>query len=161
MLERQVIAKQTGIVCRTILLLSYLLFRRLIGQLCIGPNLTMRMGVAGTHHGPAIFENRGAMMGASNPHPHCQIWANAHLPNEPAKEQIAQQEYRSAHNSCLLCDYLALEHELGQRIVCENQYFSALVPFWSVWPFETLLLPSEHRASIDEFTEKERGGLAD
>src|SRR5213596_2260169 len=57
MLERQVIAKQTGIVCRTILLLSYLLFRRLIGQVCIGPDLTMRMGVAGTHHGPAIFEN--------------------------------------------------------------------------------------------------------
>jgi UDPglucose--hexose-1-phosphate uridylyltransferase len=112
-------------------------------------------------HYVQIFENRGAMMGASNPHPHCQIWANAHLPNEPAKELVAQQEYRSAHNSCLLCDYLALEHEMGQRIVCENQYFLALVPFWAVWPFETLLLPQEHRASIDEFTEKERGAWAD
>ena len=111
-------------------------------------------------HYVQIFENRGAMMGASNPHPHCQIWANAHLPNEPAKEQIAQQEYRSAHNSCLLCDYLALEHELGQRIVCENQYFSVLVPFWAVWPFETLLIPRHHRTSISELTHEEAGALA-
>jgi galactose-1-phosphate uridylyltransferase len=70
------------------------------------------------------------MMGASNPHPHRQIWANARLPNEPAKEQLAQEEYRSARDSCLLCDYLVLERELAQRIVCENDYFSSLVPFW-------------------------------
>ncbi|PYV76620.1 MAG: galactose-1-phosphate uridylyltransferase [Acidobacteria bacterium] len=108
-----------------------------------------------------IFENRGAVMGASNPHPHCQIWANARLPNEPAKEQLAQQEYRSAHDSCLLCDYLMLEHELAQRIVCENDFFSGLVPFWAVWPFEILVLARHHRTCINELVREERCGLAD
>jgi UDPglucose--hexose-1-phosphate uridylyltransferase len=108
-----------------------------------------------------IFENRGAMMGASNPHPHCQIWANACLPNEPAKEQLAQQEYRSAHDSCLLCDYLMLERELAQRIVCENDFFSGLVPFWAVWPFEILVLARHHRTCINKLVREERCGLAD
>lgn len=108
-----------------------------------------------------IFENRGAIMGASNPHPHCQIWANASLPNEPAKEQSAQIEYRSAHDSCLLCDYLALERQRSERIIFENQYFSALVPFWAVWPFESLVLPKRHLGTLVELSNEERDALAD
>ncbi len=108
-----------------------------------------------------IFENRGAMMGASNPHPHGQIWANATIPNEPAKEQASQKNYREQHGTCLLCDYVRLESAHGERIVCQNGEFVALVPFWAVWPFETMLLPKRHAASIDELTPAERDGLAD
>ena len=108
-----------------------------------------------------IFENRGAIMGCSNPHPHCQVWANASLPNEPAKEQLALDAYRAAHGSCLLCDYLALERRQGERGVTENSHFSALVPFWAIWPFETMLIAGRHVTGLDELTEEERDGLAD
>ena len=84
-----------------------------------------------------IFENRGAMMGASNPHPHCQVWATASIPQEPAKELQRQRSYLKSHGSCLLCDYVALEARQQVRIVCENEGFVAMVPFWAVWPFET------------------------
>jgi len=83
-----------------------------------------------------IFENRGEMMGASNPHPHCQIWASSSIPTEAAAEQRAQADYRASRGTCLLCDYLALERECGERLVCENQSFTALAPFWAVWPFD-------------------------
>src|SRR5256885_6546715 len=80
-----------------------------------------------------IFENRGAMMGASNPHPHCQIWASTSIPEDPAKELIAQGLYVKSHGSCLLCDYVALEQKQDVRVICENEGFVALVPFWAVW----------------------------
>jgi len=108
-----------------------------------------------------IFENRGAMMGASNPHPHCQIWGSASVPNEPSKEQLAQNEYLSSHHSCLLCDYLELERRHGERVICENQHFCALVPFWAVWPFETVVVPTRHLASMSEIGRKEQQSLAD
>lgn len=108
-----------------------------------------------------IFENRGAMMGASNPHPHGQIWANESLPNEPAKELARQREHFRERGSCLLCDYLALELAEGTRIVCQNETFIALVPFWAIWPFETLVLPRTHRATISALSDAERDGLAD
>lgn len=108
-----------------------------------------------------IFENRGVLMGASNPHPHCQIWANAHLPNEPAKEQARQGAYRDSQGSCLLCDYLAIELERGERLVAQNRYFMALVPFWAIWPFETMLIAKRHAAALDELSGDERDGLAD
>lgn len=108
-----------------------------------------------------VFENRGAMMGASNPHPHCQIWATEHIPDEPQAELIAQLEYIAAHQSCLLCDYLRREIEAGERIVCENQSFIALVPFWAVWPFETLVLSRRHAHSFPNRTPRERADLAD
>jgi UDPglucose--hexose-1-phosphate uridylyltransferase len=108
-----------------------------------------------------IFENRGEMMGASNPHPHCQIWASENVPNELAKEEAAQAAYSAARNSCLLCDYLALERKIGDRIVCENDTFAALTPFWATWPFETLLVSTRHRTGFDELEGAERAGLAD
>lgn len=107
-----------------------------------------------------IFENRGAIMGASNPHPHCQIWANHSVPNEPGKESIAQDEYHKAHRSCLLCDYLALELKSGERLVSENEGFYTLVPFWAVWPFETLLISKRHLTGLDELSAAERDHLA-
>src|SRR5450759_1117459 len=88
-----------------------------------------------------IFENRGAMMGSSNPHPHCQIWANETVPELARHENLAQATYLAEHSTCLLCDYLALELELGERIVCQNDQFVVLVPFWATWPFETIVLP--------------------
>jgi UDPglucose--hexose-1-phosphate uridylyltransferase len=108
-----------------------------------------------------IFENRGAMMGSSNPHPHGQIWATEHIPDEPAAELANQRAYRAQHNSCLLCDTLEVEFAQGQRIVCENQEFVALVPFWAVWPFETLVLSRTHAGSMESFTSAQQHGLAD
>lgn len=108
-----------------------------------------------------IFENRGAMMGASNPHPHCQIWASASVPNEPAKEGAAFLAHGSEKGGCLLCDYLELEQRSGERIVHRNAHFVVLVPFWAVWPFEAMILPVRHRASLDGLSAEETEGLAD
>lgn len=108
-----------------------------------------------------IFENRGAMMGASNPHPHGQIWANETVPNELHKELVAFDDYQQQHHSHLLSDYLALELEKQERVVCANEQFVVVVPFWAVWPFETLVLSRRAITAMDEFTEEERTGLAD
>jgi UDPglucose--hexose-1-phosphate uridylyltransferase len=107
-----------------------------------------------------VFENRGAMMGASNPHPHGQIWANERVPNEPAKE-LAQQRAHAESGGCLLCDYLDVELDDGERIVTGNEHFTALVPFWAVWPFETLVLPRAHAGALPELGPDQRDGLAD
>lgn len=108
-----------------------------------------------------IFENRGAMMGASNPHPHGQIWATEHIPNETLAELHAQREHYAGHGRTLLADYLADELELGTRIVYANDDFVVLVPFWAVWPFETLVLPRRSVATLIELTPAERTHLAD
>ncbi len=105
-----------------------------------------------------IFENRGPMMGASNPHPHGQIWATRHLPTEPAKE-LHQQ--RAHGGGCLLCDYLAVELQEGERIVDANDDVVALVPFWATWPFETLVLPRSHHGALTDLGDRERDGLTD
>jgi len=105
-----------------------------------------------------IFENRGAMMGASNPHPHGQIWATESLPNEPAKELAQQTAYTG---DCLLCDYLAAELRDGSRLVDSNEHFVSLVPFWAVWPFETLVLPRSHHGSLTDLDGGDRDALAD
>lgn len=108
-----------------------------------------------------IFENRGAMMGASNPHPHCQIWATHSEPNEMIKESARQRDYYASQGDCLLCDYLALELEAGERVVCANEGFAAVVPFWATWPFETLLLPRRHFSAFEELGEADSRSLAD
>jgi UDPglucose--hexose-1-phosphate uridylyltransferase len=108
-----------------------------------------------------IFENRGAMMGCSNSHPHGQIWATQTVPNEPRKEQESFAGYQRDHGSCLLCDYYALELATQDRIVCQNDSFLAVVPFWATWPFETLLLSRRHVADMAALDESERSALAD
>ena len=108
-----------------------------------------------------VFENKGEMMGCSNPHPHSQIWASSSIPNEPAKEHASMTEYRHAHGSCLLCDYLAAEQKSPTRVVCANEHFTALVPFWAVWPFEILLIAHRHTGSLPDLDPVEVSGLAD
>ena len=108
-----------------------------------------------------IFENRGAMMGASNPHPHGQIWATGHVPDEPATEAAAQAAYFAEHGSSLLLDYVALEGREQARVVCENDAFLCVVPWWAVWPFETLILPREAVSTLRAFTPEQKRGLAD
>ena len=107
-----------------------------------------------------IFENRGEMMGCSNPHPHGQIWANQTVPGEVAKERAGIEHYRSARGACLLCDYAALEERVAERLVCENPSFLAVVPFWAVWPFEILLIARRHVPSMDTLDGAERDDLA-
>jgi UDPglucose--hexose-1-phosphate uridylyltransferase len=108
-----------------------------------------------------IFENRGEIMGCSNPHPHGQIWANRTIPNEPRKEQDSQKMYARRYNACLLCDYLQLEAKTGERMVVENAYFAVLVPFWAVWPFEALLLAKSHTGDVSSLDSAGRENLAD
>lgn len=108
-----------------------------------------------------IFENRGAMMGASNPHPHCQIWATGFVPDEPAAETAAQAAHLARTGRCLLCEYLETERAAGERIVFENDHFTALVPWWAVWPFETMILSRRHAGAMPQFSGEEREALAD
>ena len=88
-----------------------------------------------------VFENKGAVMGCSNPHPHGQIWAMDAVPTLPALEDEHQHRYTEAHGRALLLDYVEEELRLGQRVVCANADWAAVVPYWATWPFETLLLP--------------------
>jgi len=108
-----------------------------------------------------IFENRGEIMGCSNPHPHGQIWANQTIPNEPGKEQESQKAYAAKYGGCLLCDYLQLEAKAGARMVVENDHFAVLVPFWAVWPFEVLLLSKQHIRDVASLDVVTRNSLAD
>jgi UDPglucose--hexose-1-phosphate uridylyltransferase len=107
------------------------------------------------------FENRGAMAGASNPHPHGQLWVTENVPNEPARERESFARYHARHGGCLLCDYAAREGRLRERVVSENDEFVALVPFWATWPFETLVLSRRHAGSLDALNDRERDALAD
>ncbi len=128
-----------------------------------------------------LFENKGEIMGCSNPHPHGQLWATCHVPTEIAKETIGQLAYlettdpstssgqarrrtagiQPSSQQPLLLDYLDLEHKEGERIIFENEHFVCLVPYWAVWPFETMLLPKRHVPQIVNLNSVERDGLAD
>jgi UDPglucose--hexose-1-phosphate uridylyltransferase len=108
-----------------------------------------------------IFENKGSMMGCSNPHPHCQIWAQQSLPVEISKEQLQQSEYFKHHKRTLLSDYLEAEITKAERIVCSNESFVALVPFWAVWPFETMIISKRAVTNLSLLNENEKNDLAD
>ncbi|WP_432736890.1 UDP-glucose--hexose-1-phosphate uridylyltransferase [Maridesulfovibrio sp. FT414] len=108
-----------------------------------------------------IFENRGDIMGCSNPHPHGQIWATRSVPTIPATEDSHQLEFQQKNAKCLLCTYLEKEVESGERIIFENESFVALVPFWAVWPFETMLLPKKHLGSMTEMTDIQKDDLTE
>jgi len=100
-------------------------------------------------------------MGCSNPHPHGQVWAGDFLPNEPFIEDQRQRTYCAENDSVLLVDYAALETQRGVRVVVENEHWLALVPYWAIWPFETLLLPRRHVLRLPDLSEKERHALAE
>lgn len=108
-----------------------------------------------------LFENKGAVMGSSNPHPHGQLWANHSIPQEPAKEEVHQRAYYVEKGRPLLLDYLQAEVAAGVRIVLENEHWVALVPYWAVWPFETLVLPRRHVVQLPDLKDGERTALAD
>lgn len=108
-----------------------------------------------------IFENKGAVMGCSNPHPHGQIWAQSQLPTLVSKEDQHQRDYHQLHGQSLLLDYARKESAAGERVVVENEHWLVVVPFWAAWPYETLLLPKQARARITELTEAEQISLGD
>lgn len=108
-----------------------------------------------------IFENKGEIMGCSNPHPHGQIWAQSSLPQEIIKETQQQKLYFDKHGKSLLADYLTLELTSKERVVEENDHFVALIPFWAVWPYETMIISKRHLQTIDQFTEDEKYSYAE
>jgi UDPglucose--hexose-1-phosphate uridylyltransferase len=108
-----------------------------------------------------IFENRGAMMGSSNPHPHGQVWASEHLPQQVLVEDDTQKEHWQINGRSLLGDYLDYELKAGERLIYQNDGFAVLVPFWAVWPFETMIISKRHITSFSHFSEAERDDLAD
>lgn len=108
-----------------------------------------------------IFENRGAMMGSSNPHPHGQLWATERLPVEVAKENIQQHKYFESHGRTLLSEVLRVEQQTGDRVVYQNDHFTVLVPFWAVWPFETLVVSNAPVQWVHRLDKSQRQGLAD
>eukprot|EP01102_Stenamoeba_stenopodia_P008872 TRINITY_DN2597_c0_g1_i1.p1 TRINITY_DN2597_c0_g1~~TRINITY_DN2597_c0_g1_i1.p1 ORF type:complete len:389 (-),score=66.92 TRINITY_DN2597_c0_g1_i1:1400-2521(-) len=107
-----------------------------------------------------IFENKGEMMGCSNPHPHCQMWGTTHLPTDLERERRGLLAFRKKHCSCLLCTLFIEEEKAGLRVVDQNEHWLAIVPFWAVWPFETLLISKRHVGKLIELTEDETTALA-
>ncbi len=108
-----------------------------------------------------IFENKGEMMGCSNPHPHGQIWSTRRMPREIDKELVTQRDYYNAHGVTLLADYLAEERRRAERIIYANDHFTVLVPFWAIWPFETLVISNRPARSVPDLDDGERDALAD
>lgn len=108
-----------------------------------------------------VFENKGAMMGCSNPHPHSQLWAQSQLPNEVGKELATQKAYFNTNDRPLLVDYLAEEHKRKERILASNDHFTALVPFWAVWPFEVMVVAHRPSAYLMDLTSNDVTALAD
>jgi len=112
-------------------------------------------------HYVQVFENKGAMMGCSNPHPHSQIWGTEHIPVEPAKELERQKAYFNENNRTLLSDYLKEEHKRKDRILFTNEHFTALVPYWAVWPFETMIITHGNATRLSELSSTEVSALAE
>ena len=108
-----------------------------------------------------IFENKGAVMGCSNPHPHGQIWSQSTLPNEVDKKDQQQRAYFNKNKSSLLGDYLKQELETNERMIYQNDDFVVLTPFWALWPFETMIIPKQQHANITTISEQESLGFAD
>ncbi len=108
-----------------------------------------------------VFESKGALVGASNPHPHGQVWASDFLPNEAAREDAQQRLYFERQDSPLLVDYAAREAASGVRVVAENAHWLVVVPYWAYWPYETLVLPKRHVTRLPDLTDAERDALAE
>lgn len=108
-----------------------------------------------------IFENKGAAMGCSNPHPHCQVWTTSTLPEEPGKELMQMGKYRGEHGRHLLEDYVKVEMEKGERVVWQNEAFLVVCPWWAVWPFEVLVIAKRHVRALVDLSEEERKMFAE
>jgi len=108
-----------------------------------------------------VFENKGAAMGCSNPHPHAQVWASSAIPTVPARKLVAQQRHFERHGRDLVGDCLDRELDDGRRVVCQNDTWAAVVPFWAVWPFETMLVPRRRVPDLPSLTHRERRQLAE
>ena len=108
-----------------------------------------------------IFENKGAVMGCSNPHPHGQIWSQSVLPNEIVKKDKHQQKYFNTTQRSILKDYLTQELDLNERVIYKNDSFVVLTPFWAIWPFETMILPKKHYQNITQLSKDERVDFAE
>lgn len=108
-----------------------------------------------------VFENKGAMMGCSNPHPHGQVWATSYVPMTPSRKLVTQRAWFERHGSDLVGDYLAEELRRGERVVCRNDTWVALVPYWAVWPFELMLAPVRRVSDLPSLVPDEKDGLAD
>ena len=121
-------------------------------------NQTADLGA--TYRWVQVFENKGEMMGASNPHPHGQIWAGTALPTQAAAEDSEQASYLAAHGTNLLADYAAAESADGSRVVIESEAWVTVVPYWATWPFETIILPRRHVARLPDLSDDERADLA-
>lgn len=106
-----------------------------------------------------VFENKGAAMGCSNPHPHGQVWANSFLPNAAQQEDTAQRDYFNRYGSPMLVDYVQRERQDGSRTVVETEHWLAVVPWWAAWPFETLLLPKAHVLRLPDLNEAQSRDL--
>jgi UDPglucose--hexose-1-phosphate uridylyltransferase len=107
-----------------------------------------------------VFENKGALMGCSNPHPHGQIWATSYIPNEPANEDLHQRAWHAQHGNALLLELAQREMALGKRVVEHTEHWLAIVPFWATWPFETLLLPRFAVQQLPQLNAPQRADLA-
>lgn len=103
-----------------------------------------------------IFENKGAAMGCSNPHPHCQVWTTSTMPEEPGKELVQMAKYRADHGRHLLADYVKLEMEKQERVVWQNESFLVVCPWWAVWPFEVIIIAKRHVRALVDLTDDER-----
>ena len=108
-----------------------------------------------------IFENKGDIMGCSNPHPHGQIWAQRSIPEVVLKKQIQQQKYWKANKRSLLADYITQEIEADERIILKNEHFVAVVPYWAVWPYETIIVPIKHYNNIEQLNSEEQQAFAE
>ena len=107
-----------------------------------------------------IFENKGELMGCSNPHPHGQIWAQGSIPQEVRKKSKQQKVYWDTHQKSLLQDYLVQELVARERLICQNDHFVALVPFWAVWPYEAMIIPRRHIQHIGLLDQEEKKAFA-
>ena len=113
-----------------------------------------------TYRWVQVFENKGAVMGCSNPHPHGQLWASNFLPTEAEAEDVNQRAYYEKHGRPLLLDYAAREAADGSRVVIETEHWIAVVPYWAAWPFETLLMPKAHVSHLDALSAEQKVDLA-
>jgi UDPglucose--hexose-1-phosphate uridylyltransferase len=113
-----------------------------------------------TYQWVQVFENRGAAMGASNPHPHGQVWASSHMPSLVTREDGQQMQHFDRAGTPMLCDYVSSEIERQERIVVETDHWVWLVPFWATWPYEVMLLPKAHRPVFTDLTSEEKSDLA-